>query len=151
MHIISQSLTVVTLPQDAAKAAGARRFVLVSALGAGNSLDCIPHASQDVMAPWLAEKTKAEEYLQVRLAHNKQAHKVYPPRRNASLHRVLVPLPLCSIPQASGLEYAVVRPGPLTDDATVSPAIVSADACEGRAYSMMSREELGRVAAEARF
>lgn len=43
-----------------------------------------------------------------------------------------------------------MRPGPLTNDATVSPAVLSADACEGRAYSMMSREELGRVTAEVR-
>lgn len=61
-------LTPRAAPQDAAKAAGVRRFVLVSALGAGNSLDCIPHASQDVLGPWLAQKTKAEEHLQVRRA-----------------------------------------------------------------------------------
>ena len=58
---------------DAAAAAGVRRFVLVSALGAGESLECIPHASQDVLQPWLAQKLKAEEHLKARAPHGSAA------------------------------------------------------------------------------
>lgn len=137
-------------PQDAAKAAGAKRFVLVSALGAGDSLECIPYASHDVLKPWLDQKTKAEEHLQACLRHScwwrrLTAYAVADlPADEATLTGVYIH------PQASGMDYVVIRPGPLTDEATVSPAVLSVDACAGRAYSMMSREELGRVTAEAR-
>lgn len=39
------------------------RFVLISALGVGDTLDCLPHASHDVLAPWLERKRLAEESL----------------------------------------------------------------------------------------
>jgi uncharacterized protein YbjT (DUF2867 family) len=44
-----------------AAAPSLHRFVLISALGVAESLDCLPHASQDVLAPWLAAKAKAED------------------------------------------------------------------------------------------
>ena len=76
--------------------APASRFVLISALGAGESLDCLPHASQDVLAPWLERKAKAEGLL-----------------------------------QASGLEWTVLRPGPLTDAPRSGAAVATLDAVSG--------------------
>ena len=80
------------------------RFVLISALGVGESLDCLPHASHDVLAPWLARKARAEEML-----------------------------------QASGLEWTVLRPGPLTDAPRSGSAVATLDAVSG---TMLRRNAL---------
>ena len=72
------------------------RFVLISALGVGESLECLPHASHDVLAPWLERKERAEGLL-----------------------------------MASGLEWAVLRPGPLTDAPRSGQAVATLDAVTG--------------------
>ena len=86
--------------------APAARFVLVSALGVGESLDCLPHASHDVLAPWLERKAKAEEGL-----------------------------------MASGLEWTVLRPGPLTDAPRSGGAVATLDAVTGAiaSFSVLSK------------
>ncbi len=76
------------------------RFVLVSALGVGDSLDCLPHPTHDVLQPWLERKQAAED----------------------AVH-------------ASGLEWTVLRPGPLTDDPPSGAAVVTLDATSGAAAS----------------
>jgi len=48
---------------DAAKAAGAQRFILVSSIGVGESASAIPPKVLEVLAAVLVEKTKAENYL----------------------------------------------------------------------------------------
>lgn len=48
---------------DAAKAAGIRRFVLVTVIGAGESLDAAPWLARRFLKNVIAEKTRAEEYL----------------------------------------------------------------------------------------
>ncbi len=77
--------------------APAARFVLISALGVGESLDCLPHASHDVLQPWLERKAKAEAGL-----------------------------------MASGLEWTVLRPGPLTDAPRSGGAVATLDAVTGK-------------------
>ena len=77
-------------------AAPAARFVLVSALGVGDSLDCLPYASHDVLKPWLERKALAEQSL-----------------------------------EASGLEWTVLRPGPLTDAPPSGRAVATLDATQG--------------------
>jgi len=49
---------------DAARKDGAQHFVLVSSLGCGNSREFASQRLLDAIGPVLAEKTKAEEYLQ---------------------------------------------------------------------------------------
>ncbi len=48
---------------DAAKAAGAQRFILVSSIGVGDSAKALPKAALDALAHVLVEKTKAENHL----------------------------------------------------------------------------------------
>lgn len=48
---------------DAAKAAGVRRFVLVTVIGAGESLNAAPWVARRVLKNVMAEKTRAEDYL----------------------------------------------------------------------------------------
>jgi len=48
---------------DAAKAAGAQRFILVSSIGVGDSAKALPQAALDALAHVLVEKTKAENHL----------------------------------------------------------------------------------------
>lgn len=48
---------------DAAVAAGVKRFILVSALGAGESESALPFQVMDTMRPLLLEKSHAEVYL----------------------------------------------------------------------------------------
>lgn len=48
---------------DAAKAAGVRRFVLVTVIGAGDSVDAAPWIARRVLKNVMAEKTQAEDYL----------------------------------------------------------------------------------------
>ncbi|CAN8067433.1 unnamed protein product [Agarophyton chilense] len=48
---------------DAARRANVRRFVLISALGAGNSEDSVPSQVMDTLRPLLLEKSRAEVYL----------------------------------------------------------------------------------------
>jgi hypothetical protein len=48
---------------DAAKAVGVRRFVLVSVIGAGESLDAAPWIARRILKNVIVEKTRAEEYL----------------------------------------------------------------------------------------
>jgi len=48
---------------DAAKAAGIRRFVLVTVIGAGGSLDAAPWMARRFLKNIIGEKTKAEDYL----------------------------------------------------------------------------------------
>jgi len=48
---------------DAAKAAGAQRFILVSSIGVGESASAIPPKVLEVLGPVLVEKAKAENYL----------------------------------------------------------------------------------------
>ena len=91
------------------------RFVLISALGVGESLDCLPHASQDVLRPWLERKEKAEGVL-----------------------------------QGSGLEWTVLRPGPLTDAPRSGSAVATLDAVSGKAFSTLSRADLAHIAYQAR-
>lgn len=46
---------------------------------------------------------------------------------------------------ASGLEYCVLRPGPLRDGAPTGQAVTSRDADRGQAYSALSRSDLAHV------
>lgn len=48
---------------DAARLAGVRRFILVSAVGAGNSGEASPALSRRFLREVIAEKSKAEDYL----------------------------------------------------------------------------------------
>lgn len=48
---------------DAARAAGVRRFVLVTVVGAGNSFDAAPWVARRFLGTVIADKTRAEEYL----------------------------------------------------------------------------------------
>lgn len=48
---------------DAASVAGVKRFVLISALGAGDSKGSVPFQVMDTMGPLLLEKSDAEIYL----------------------------------------------------------------------------------------
>lgn len=48
---------------DAAKAAGVRRFVLVTVIGAGDSLNAAPWIARRILKDVMAEKTRAEDYL----------------------------------------------------------------------------------------
>jgi uncharacterized protein YbjT (DUF2867 family) len=48
---------------DAARAAGVRRFVLVTVIGAGDSLQAAPWVARRFLGKVLAEKTSAEDYL----------------------------------------------------------------------------------------
>jgi uncharacterized protein YbjT (DUF2867 family) len=48
---------------DAARAAGVRRFVLVTVIGAGESLDTAPWIARRFLKNVIAEKTRAEDYL----------------------------------------------------------------------------------------
>lgn len=48
---------------DAAKAAGIRRFVLVTVIGAGDSRDAAPWISRRMLKDVMAEKTRAEDHL----------------------------------------------------------------------------------------
>ncbi|PXF42567.1 hypothetical protein BWQ96_07729 [Gracilariopsis chorda] len=48
---------------DASKRAGVKRFILVSALGAGNSEGSVPFQVMDTMRPLLLEKSRAELHL----------------------------------------------------------------------------------------
>jgi uncharacterized protein YbjT (DUF2867 family) len=48
---------------DAAKAAGVRRFLLVTVIGAGESLDAAPWIAKRILKDVIIEKTRAEEYL----------------------------------------------------------------------------------------
>ena len=48
---------------DAAKVAGVKRLVLVTAIGAGDSLATLPQAVKDQLAEVLVLKTQAEDYL----------------------------------------------------------------------------------------
>lgn len=48
---------------DAAKSAGVRRFVLVTVIGAGESLDAAPWIAKRILKNVIVEKTKAEDYL----------------------------------------------------------------------------------------
>jgi uncharacterized protein YbjT (DUF2867 family) len=48
---------------DAAKAAGVRRFVLVTVIGAGESRDAAPWIAKRVLGNVMTDKTRAEEYL----------------------------------------------------------------------------------------
>ena len=91
------------------------RFVLISALGVAESLDCLPHASQDVLRPWLERKEKAEVLL-----------------------------------QGSGLEWVVLRPGPLTDVPRSGSAVATLDAVSGKAFSTLSRADLAHIAYQVR-
>lgn len=50
---------------DAARAAGIRRFVLVSSIGAGDSRAAAPWIARLVLGRFMALKTKAEDYLRV--------------------------------------------------------------------------------------
>ena len=132
--------TAALVAAAAVHAAGAR-FVLISALGVGESLDCLPHASHDVLAPWLQRKEKAETLL-----------------------------------QASGLEWVILRPGPLTDDPRSGSAVATLDAVSGtvlgheqplrrehhpvltwhvrkhagKAFSTLSRSDFAHIAYQAR-
>jgi uncharacterized protein YbjT (DUF2867 family) len=91
------------------------RFVLVSALGVAESLDCLPYASHDVLQPWLAAKEAAEATL-----------------------------------RASGLEWTILRPGPLTDAPASGRAVATLDAASGKAFSTLGRADLAQVAYQAR-
>jgi uncharacterized protein YbjT (DUF2867 family) len=48
---------------DAAKSAGVRRFVLVTVIGAGESLKASPWIARRILKNVMAEKTRAEDYL----------------------------------------------------------------------------------------
>lgn len=48
---------------DAARKAGAQKFILVSSIGSGNSAIALPPQALETLATVLAEKEKAEEYL----------------------------------------------------------------------------------------
>lgn len=48
---------------DGAKVAGARRFVLVSSIGAGDSAQALPAPALETLGPVLKEKEQAEAYL----------------------------------------------------------------------------------------
>ncbi len=48
---------------DAARAAGVRRFVLVTVIGAGDSLQAAPWIARRMLASVITEKTQAEEHL----------------------------------------------------------------------------------------
>jgi uncharacterized protein YbjT (DUF2867 family) len=48
---------------DAAVKSGVSRFILVSSIGAGDTKDAIPAAAYAALAPVLADKEKAEQYL----------------------------------------------------------------------------------------
>jgi uncharacterized protein YbjT (DUF2867 family) len=91
------------------------RFVLVSALGVAESLDCLPYASHDVLQPWLAAKESAEATL-----------------------------------RASGLEWTILRPGPLTDAPATGRAVATLDAAAGKAFSTLGRADFAQVAYQAR-
>jgi uncharacterized protein YbjT (DUF2867 family) len=49
---------------DAAKAAGVRRFILVTVIGAGDSTNAAPRLARRVLRNVIPDKTRAEEYLQ---------------------------------------------------------------------------------------
>ena len=95
--------------------APAARFVLVSALGVGESLDCLPHASHEVLRGWLERKEIAEHTL-----------------------------------QGSGLEWVVLRPGPLTDTPRSGSAVATLDAVTGKAFSTLGRADLAHIAYQVR-
>jgi hypothetical protein len=90
------------------------RFLLISALGAGDSLDALPSASHEVLRAFLERKDAAEA--------------------------VLV---------NSGLEWTLIRPGPLTDEPPNGLGVATLDCAGGRAYSSLSRAELASVTAKA--
>jgi nucleoside-diphosphate-sugar epimerase len=48
---------------DAARSAGVKRFVLVTVIGAGDSLDASPWIARRILDTVMKEKTKAEDYL----------------------------------------------------------------------------------------
>ncbi len=48
---------------DAAVKAGAKKFILVSSIGSGNSASAIPPQALETLKPVLIEKEKAEQYL----------------------------------------------------------------------------------------
>jgi uncharacterized protein YbjT (DUF2867 family) len=50
---------------DAAKAAGVKRFVLVTVIGAGNSLDASPALARRFLKDVIAAKSQAEDYLKI--------------------------------------------------------------------------------------
>jgi NAD(P)H-binding len=108
---------------DAALGASVSRFLLLSSLGVGDSKDCIPAPSEDVLRPWLEGKEAGEGYL----------------RTSAR-------------PGSGGrqLQSLILRSGPLTNDSLEgSRVVLSCDAAGAKAYSSMGRGALAAVLARA--
>uniref|UniRef100_A0A0G4F390 NAD(P)-binding domain-containing protein n=1 Tax=Chromera velia CCMP2878 TaxID=1169474 RepID=A0A0G4F390_9ALVE len=60
----NRNLIFASIGQQASVPGGIRQFLLVSAVGAGESREWIPSASKDSLVTWLDAKSRAEEYLQ---------------------------------------------------------------------------------------
>uniref|UniRef100_A0A7S1TDL5 NAD(P)-binding domain-containing protein n=1 Tax=Compsopogon caeruleus TaxID=31354 RepID=A0A7S1TDL5_9RHOD len=90
---------------------GVRRFIMVSALGAGDSESIVPFQVMDTMRSLLMDKSRAELYL-----------------------------------KQSGLEYVIIRPGPLENE----PARGSAVFTESRqGYGSITTEDLASLICQA--
>jgi len=95
------------------------RLVYLSALGCGESKDCIPAPSEDVLRPWLEAKAAGEEYLRVTAV------------THGLSHLVLRCGPLTSAQPAT------------------CRLVLSENANAGKAYSSVPRDALAQVLAQA--
>ena len=96
---------------DVARQAGVRRFVLVTVIGAGDSLGAAPAFARRFLKTIISDKTQAENYL-----------------------------------RASGLDYTIIRPGGLLDNAAQGRAYLTEDQ---RAMSWIRRADLARLVVQA--
>ena len=100
-----------------------KRFLLLSSLGVGDSKDCIPAPSEDVLRPWLLGKEAGEGYL----------------RSSARPG-----------PGGRQLQSLILRSGPLTNDSPQGArTVLSCDAAGAKAYSSMGRGALAEVLCRA--
>mmetsp|Transcript_10145 Transcript_10145/g.31042 ORF Transcript_10145/g.31042 Transcript_10145/m.31042 type:complete len:239 (-) Transcript_10145:2965-3681(-) len=92
---------------DAAVNAGVKRFILVSALGAGDSESAVPAQVMDTMRPMLMDKSRSELYL-----------------------------------KESGLEYTIIRCGPLHDESDGSAVLTTATT---NCYGCINYSDLAKI------
>ena len=115
----SDALFAVNAVDCALACPSVRQFILLSALGTAESLECVPAASHDVLRPFLEAKEASEDYA-----------------RTASAAGGLACLILRSGPLTD-------------DPADMSRLVLSENASASKAFSTVPRRALARVLADA--